>query len=646
MPVQPRGRACQNCQSIKIKCELGAPGGGPPPCQRCTRLSKTCILAPPKRQKDRVAELEAKVAELTRLLDAQGLQNTVLEAGDVPGSGTGSEEQSDTEIPVSSQKKRKLEVSAYSSNGPSSTEGPSPASSGGDTNYVNSPANRLDALVPPDLQQRVLDEYITSYQPLLMISPLSSGTQASLLRTTMPNTLHAIVYIASCGILSWDLQDLINVSLIEDLTSRTIAQCEKSVDLLQALQIVCLYYRSPRNSTQIPLFQLVNIEADMAVDLGFGGNQNPPSLSIVGMAEGLLGGVKASRLWLTSFLITQATALLRRKSNEQKWTFHHDQCLQTIETDTVDSGLLGLAQQARAAQLLATISEDMDLNTNLISPIVGTASCQRTMGQLQSQVTDWRLQVPIDLWSPTLTFTGFYMELLLYEPVLHTPTNKATFAAPFLIERLSTADVPTPPLTRHHFDAVQSLKTACHNLIDSATTFTGPELIALPTLLYAPRIAQAAQTLLRLHVAITVSGNTYGQILRSEELQTMDYLEKCLGIVSRTAVIDSEAVIVRIVKYANELKKWMQQYETSRLAIGNSGHGHAEFHAKYGEKGQVLGSGYSTSVQAGAQLTRGGLETSVDFAEFLDPDFVMDDFGLFDLFSEEDLSSSAAFGGH
>jgi hypothetical protein len=643
MPAQPRGRACQNCQSIKIKCELGAPGGGPPPCQRCTRLSKTCVLAPPKRQKDRVAELEAKVAELTKLLDAQGLQNTTLEAGDLSGSGTGSEEQSDTEIPVSSQKKRKLEVSAYSSNGPSSTEGPSPASSGGDTNFVNSGTSRLDALLPLKLQQRVLDEYITSYQPLLMISPLSSGTQASLLRNTMPNTLHAIVYIASCGILSWDLQDQINVSLIEDLTSRTIAQCEKSVDLLQALQIVCLYYRSPRNSTQIPLFQLVNIEADMAVDLGFGGNQNPPSLSIVGMAEGLLGGVKASRMWLTSFLITQATALLRRKSNEQKWTFHHDQCLQTIETDTVDSGLLKLAQQARAAQLLAMISEDMDLNTNLISPIVGTASCQRTMSQLQSQITEWRLQVPIDLWSSSLTFTGFYMELLLYEPVLHTPKNKATFAAPFLIERLSTADVPTPPLTQYHFDAVQSLKSACHNLIDAATAFTGPELIALPTLLHAPRIAQAAQTLLRLHVAITVSGNTYGQILRPEELQTMEYMEKCLEMVNRTAVIDSEAVIVRIVKYTNELKKWMQQYETSRLAIGDSGYGQAEFHAKYGEKGQALGSGYS-SVQADTQLTRGGLENGVDFVEFLDPDFVMDDFGLFDLFSEEDLGSSAAFG--
>lgn len=641
MPVQPRGRACQNCQSIKIKCELGAPGGGPPPCQRCTRLNKTCALAPPKRQKDRVAELEAQVAQLTKLLGAQGLQNATLETGGRSSPGTGSEEQSDTEVSVSTQKKRKLDTSAYSSNkGQSSTEGPSPASSGGDTSDSTGNAKSLDSIVSIDLQQRVLDEYITSYQPLLMVAPLSNGTQASLLRNTMPNTLHAIVYIASVGILSWDLQDRINVSLIEGLTSKTIAQCEKSIDLLQALQLVCLYYRSPRNSTQIPLFQLVNIAADMAVDLGFGGNLSPPSLSIRGMAEGLLGGVKASRMWLLSFIITQTTALLKRKSNEQAWTAHHDECLHTIET--VDGGLQSLAQHVRATRLLALISEDMDLNTALISPVVGTPMCQQTMSQIQNQITNWRLQVPIDLWSSSLTFTGFFMELLLYEPVLHTPTNKATFAAPFLIERLSTTDVPTPTLTQNHFDAVQSLKSACHNMLDTAATFTGPELIAFPTLVHAPRVAHAAVTLLRLHIAVTVSGNTYGQILRVEDLRTIEYLDKCLEMVARTDVIDSEAVMARIMKYANELKKWVLQYEASRSTMPESGQGLSGFHAKYGGKAQEI-SGEFLSIAPGAQSSSAGFENDAAFAGFLDPDFVMDDFGLFELFAEGDLGASMNF---
>jgi hypothetical protein len=598
------------------------------------------VLAPPKRQKDRVAELEAKVAELTKLLGAQGLQNATLEAKDASTSGTGSEEHSDHEV-VASSKKRKLDRSAYSSNeGQSSTEGPSPMSSGGGDNSETT--SRLDSILPLDLQQKVVEEYIKSYQPLLMVVPLASGTQASLLRKTMPNTLHAIVYIASVGILSWDLQDRINISLIEDLTTKTIAQCEKSLDLLQALQLVCLYYRSPRNSTQIPLYQLVNIEADLSVDLGFGGNLSPPSLDLYGMAEGLLGGVKASRMWLLSFIITQTTALLKRKSNDQGWTSHNDVCLNTIETESVDEGLQSLAQHARATRLLGLISEDMDLNTTLISPVVGTETCQQIMDQLQGQITNWRVQIPIELWSTSLTFTGFYMELLLYEPVLHTPTNKQSFAAPFLIERLSMTDFPRPTLTQHHFDAVQSLRSACQNLIDTATTFTGPDLIALPSLLHAPRIAHAAVTLLRLHIAVTVQGNTYGQILRPEDLRTIEYLDKCLEMVVRTNAIDAEAVMARIVRYADELKKWMLQYEASRAATGESGQGLSGFQAKYGGKSQQLGAAFP-SIEQSTRSPHAGFENGVTIAEFLNPDFVMDDFGLFELFAEGDLGASAGF---
>ncbi|KAK6413296.1 hypothetical protein LTR95_017879, partial [Oleoguttula sp. CCFEE 5521] len=74
MSGQARGRACQACRSIKIKCELGT-HGGPPPCERCTRLGKDCTVDAPRRQKDRVAELEAKVETLTKMLASQQMND-------------------------------------------------------------------------------------------------------------------------------------------------------------------------------------------------------------------------------------------------------------------------------------------------------------------------------------------------------------------------------------------------------------------------------------------------------------------------------------------------------------------------------------------------------------------------------------------
>jgi anti-sigma factor RsiW len=650
MPAQPRGRACQNCQSIKIKCELGAAGGGPPPCERCVRLGKTCTLAPPKRQKDRVAELEAKVEALTKLLNAQGLQDPTVETRRLPTPSTGTDEQSEPEVLVASQKKRKLETSVYERELQNSTDDSSPEGLHADIDDPNV-ATRLDRLVSVETQQRVLDEYIASYQSVLPVVPLPGGTKIESLRETMPHVLHAIVYIASCGLLPWDLQDKINVSLIEDLTSKTLAQCKKSKDLLLALQLVCLWYRSPRNSTQIPLFQLVHISSDMAIDLGFGGYQNPPSLSIAGMQEGLLGGMEPCRVWLISFIISDTVALLRRKANDQKWSLHHDYCLAVVESNgrgPEDNHLLWLAQHARAARILATISDEMDLQTALISPVVGTPTCQQIMYVLQSQITAWRLQVPADLWSSSLTFTGFYMELILNEPVLHTPTNKNTFAAPFLIERVSITDFPAPVLTQHHTHCVRALTSACHSLLDVATSFTGVEMISLPSLTYAPRVAHAAVTLLKLHVAVTVPGNTYGQVLSAEEVNTEAYLDKCLELVARGIEVDSQSVLVRIVKYASELKKWLQQYESIRLTAGEHVDGRPIFHQAFGEQVRNVGEAdfndpvdaESSTEETNAQGTIPKFEDDAAFADFVNLDFAMDDYGLFDLFYEPDLGAN------
>ena len=73
MASTKRPRACDICHSLKIKCELGSTGG-PGPCDRCMRLGKDCTITPPKSQKDRVAELEAQVAALTKLLEGQKLE--------------------------------------------------------------------------------------------------------------------------------------------------------------------------------------------------------------------------------------------------------------------------------------------------------------------------------------------------------------------------------------------------------------------------------------------------------------------------------------------------------------------------------------------------------------------------------------------
>lgn len=644
MPAQPRGRACQNCQSIKIKCELGA-HGGEPPCERCTRLNKSCVLALPKRQKDKVAELEAKVAALTKLLGSQGLEDASDEARHLRTPSTQSSGLSDGAHDSSFRKKRKLEQPAGRTDSESNGVYSSPE--GGTSTDVDVPdgTDWLDRMISIDQQQLVLNEYVNSYQSIFPAIPLESGVKVRVMRETVPHTFHAIIYIASAGILSWDLQDKINLTLIEELTSITLVQCKKSLDLLQALQLVCLWYRSPRNATQIPLFQLITITSDMVVDLGFGGLDYPPALTIQGAAEeGLLNSVDAHRRWLVSFVITETAALLKRRANGQKWSSHHDLCLHELELSgqSLESDAL-LAQHVRVTRMLALICDNMELNVTSTSPVLGTPSCQEIMQNLQAQIMTWRLQVPYEIWPSSLAFTGFFAEVLLYEVVLQTPTNKATFAAPFMVERLSTIDVPSPISTQDHINSVHCLKTACHNLLDTAASFTESELITLPTSVYAPRIAHTVVALLKLHIAITAPGNTYGQTLSPENVQTEAYINKCLDIVNRGSRIDAEAVMVRIVKYVQKLKDWLQEYEASRLHPEKLGGDDLECHYTVHD-----GSGWTirkkefsdAKIPDNPAQNRGELggQAAVDadapFMDFFNTEFAIGDIELFDLFSE------------
>lgn len=218
MPAAKRARACDTCHSIKIKCELGS-SGGDPPCERCTRLGKKCIISPPIRQKDRVAELEAKIEALTRLLEAQDIQvpSPSVNAG-TPASSRGGVSESIPATPLSSftaetSKKRRLEGSSQNFNRASNGIGDSLASDGRSL--------ELDAVIPSTVQMQVLDRYRKEIQPRLSLASLMEKGDYEYLRSTYPILLQAVIYAASLGFVSMDVQEDISKVVKSTYTSST-----------------------------------------------------------------------------------------------------------------------------------------------------------------------------------------------------------------------------------------------------------------------------------------------------------------------------------------------------------------------------------------------------------------------------------------
>lgn len=170
------------------------------------------------------------------------------------------------------------------------------------------------------------------------------------------------------------------------------------------------------------------------------------------------------------------------------WSSHHDQCLLFVEyspTSLPTDRWVG--QYFRAEQLCDDVVKQMEL-ANLSSYYdVSQAGMNIKIQHCKNQILNWKVKIPQMLRVPSLIMWEHVAIAYMYEVVLHTPTNKRSFAAPFVAENLSCSDFPTPVVTQDHITAVYELLSALHAIIDITSSFDAMTAIALPGLLYASR---------------------------------------------------------------------------------------------------------------------------------------------------------------
>lgn len=345
--MSKRGRACEACSKIKIKCELGASTGLEPPCERCLRLNKQCVLSQPKRQvvewdcnnftdfilifetqKDRVAELEAQVENLTRLLQAQGIRDP---------SVINSTPESDVVNPSISEKaqnkKRRID-DASSSSGPND----SPMTSSlvpPETQDLNVTA--LDEIVDYEAQGQLLEHYLQNQFSVFPLVPITGDCSLESLRAEHLVVLYAVIYAAAPGIISVEKQESVSKILLDHLTNLPFSTGPRTLDVIQAIQITCLYYRSPRHQVQLSVFGLIEVGLKMAARVGPPGPLSPPLNTPASTKDIGIGSIDAWRALLVSHLLDTAMSIFMRRKPHTVWTREQDNCLLQLQVHVADS---------------------------------------------------------------------------------------------------------------------------------------------------------------------------------------------------------------------------------------------------------------------------------------------------------------------
>ena len=315
-----RPRACEACRQLKVKCEPddNSPTGS---CKRCAKANRQCVVTAPsrKRQKktdSRVAELEKKIDALSATLAARGgdpdinLDPAIAPAPRPPHRTSIHGEQWNQNAhyqpmgaqspyapaPVAGTKRKAAseheffggELPKANSQGFKSPQPPVPhfpamftsehkAKQEADDGYQN--FDCIDSgLIDAKTAWRCFERYDAEMCNNLPIVVFPPNTRPEEVRRTKPILFLAVVAVAS-GTIRPDLQSKLISQATRILAEKIVYRGEKSLELVQTIQVMTVFYQPPEKYEELNFNQLIHIAAVMALDIGMGKRSKPGSVA-------------------------------------------------------------------------------------------------------------------------------------------------------------------------------------------------------------------------------------------------------------------------------------------------------------------------------------------------------------------------------
>ena len=124
-------------------------------------------------------------------------------------------------------------------------------------------------ILSSEVASGLFERYVHEMVPRFPAVVFPKGTTAAEIRKTKPTLFLAIISVAA-GTPYADLQKTLTKEVMRVLANRIICNGEKSVEMIQALQVVTVWYSPPEHYGELKFYQLIHMAAVMAIDLGLG----------------------------------------------------------------------------------------------------------------------------------------------------------------------------------------------------------------------------------------------------------------------------------------------------------------------------------------------------------------------------------------
>lgn len=118
------------------------------------------------------------------------------------------------------------------------------------------------------LAAEIFEHYIQKMAPHMPLVVFPADTPAGAIRKHKPTLFLAILSVAS-GQEHPDIQRILAKEIMRSFADRIVYKGEKSLELIQALQVLTVWYW-PEENRDAQTYQLIHVAAVMAIDLGLG----------------------------------------------------------------------------------------------------------------------------------------------------------------------------------------------------------------------------------------------------------------------------------------------------------------------------------------------------------------------------------------
>ena len=520
-PDAKRGRACDSCRGLKVKCDFGDHYTPGEPCKRCAKARRQCIVTPATRRRQkkadsRVAELERKVDALTQRLAEQGAtpmdeglrrssarsvspyqtssqhyptkQRTLVEGYTSPGKRRRIDPTLSHGADTSEERRGRTSVPSVKSEREQSNGGIT-----GIYNETKAPVfdhsdidQRISQIIDSATAERIFDRYVNQFVPRFPAVAFPPGTKAKAVRKTKPILFLAILSSTCFGAsVPIHTQDKLGEEFRDVISDSVWKKGEKSLEIIQSLHVATLWYRPPSNFDQHMFYQWVHFSAFMAIDIGIGKRLPPskrrlfeqPWARAINLANPESAVVR--RVWVTCYFLCTSISMILRRPILFRFTQYTRECLEYLESaeDALPTDKL-LCQHVRLAHIAEDIAVQFALDDPAVNLSISDGTVTYGIKHLEKDLTE---VVEKHVTDHTLKLSEHITSLYLHEIALHSQSNVEDFKAPFTEESFRTT-AGQAVLGLHHVEALTACKSACRNILDTFLSYEQDTVYILPVI--------------------------------------------------------------------------------------------------------------------------------------------------------------------